>query len=72
MDAIFRIQPDRRLKPNSSHLSGQGHVNLITRFGHLDLLCTIGDGFSYEQLLPYSESWIWTKAFPSGYCLWRS
>src|SRR5271154_4220769 len=56
LDAIFRMQPDRRLKPNASHLSGQGHVNLVTRLGSLDLLCTIGQGLSYEQLLPYSES----------------
>jgi len=56
LDAIFRMQPDRRLKPNASHLSGQGHVNLVTRLGSLDVLCTIGHGLSYEQLLPYSES----------------
>src|SRR5271157_3642487 len=48
LDAIFRMQPDRRLKPNASHLSGQGHVNLVTRLGSLDVLCTIGHGLSYE------------------------
>jgi hypothetical protein len=56
LDAIFRMQPDRRLKPNASHLSGEGHVNLVTRLGSLDVLCTIGQGLSYEQLLPYSET----------------
>lgn len=56
LDAIFRMQPERRLKPNASHLSGQGHVNLVTRLGSLDVLGTIGNGLSYEQLLPYSES----------------
>jgi len=55
LDAIFRIQPSRRLKPDVSHLTGHGHINLITRLGSLDLLCTIGDGLTYEQLLPYSE-----------------
>ena len=39
---------DRRLKPNASHL--------VTGLGSLDLHCTIGQGLSYEQLLPYSES----------------
>jgi len=54
LDAVFRIQPSRRLKPNASHLSGRGHVNLLTRLGNLDLLCTIGDGLTYEDLLPDS------------------
>ena len=30
LEAVFRIQPDRRLKPNESHLAGSGHLNLIT------------------------------------------
>ena len=41
MDAVFRIQPERRLKPNASHLSSAGHLNLVTRYGPLDLLGTI-------------------------------
>jgi hypothetical protein len=41
-DAIFRMQPERRLKPNASHLASAGHLNLITRHGPLDLLGTIG------------------------------
>jgi hypothetical protein len=56
LDAVFRMQPDRRLKPNASHLSGEGYVNLVTRLGILDVLCTIGQGLSYEQLLPHSEA----------------
>ena len=35
--AISRIQPERRLKPNASHLSGPGHLNLLTKYGPLDL-----------------------------------
>jgi len=54
LDAIFRIQPDRRLKPNERHLSGTGHLNLITRYGPLDVLGTIGRDLSYEDLLPHS------------------
>ena len=31
------------------------HLNLITRYGPLDLLATIGDGLTYDDLLPHSE-----------------
>jgi hypothetical protein len=54
MDAIFRIQPARRLKPNESHLLGPGHLNLQTRYGWLDVLGTIGNGLGYVDLLPRS------------------
>jgi hypothetical protein len=37
IDAIFRIQPDRRIRRQ------------------LDLLCTIGQDLTYEDLLPHSE-----------------
>jgi len=55
IDAIFRIQPERRLRPNLSHLSGTGQLNLLTKFGPLDLLATIGNGFTFEDLLPHSR-----------------
>ena len=55
IDAIFRIQPERRIKPNASYVSGPGHLNLITRFGPLDVLGTIGRGLTYADLLPHSE-----------------
>lgn len=55
IDAIFRIQPERRFRPNASHLSGRGHLNLLTRLGQLDLRCTIGQDLAYEDLLPHSE-----------------
>ena len=54
LDAVFRIQPERRLKPNSSHLASAGHLNLITRYGPLDLLGTIGRDLGYRELLPHS------------------
>jgi predicted nucleotidyltransferase len=54
IDAVFRIQPERRLKPNASHLASTGHLNLITRFGPLDLLGTIGRDLGYLELLPHS------------------
>jgi hypothetical protein len=55
IDAAFRIQPSRRLKPTASHLSGSGHLNLTTRYGPLDLLATIGENLAYEDLLPNSS-----------------
>jgi len=30
LDAVFRAQPERRLKPSIEHVSGPGHLNLIT------------------------------------------
>lgn len=54
-DAIFRIQPARRLRPNESHLAGGGHLNLLTRYGPVDLLGTIGNSLSYADLLPRSN-----------------
>jgi hypothetical protein len=55
MDAIYRMQPGRRLKPNASHLGSPGHHNLITNSGPLDVLGTIGRGLSYEDLLPNTD-----------------
>jgi hypothetical protein len=55
IDAIFRIQPHRRIRPNASHLSGRGHLNLLTNLGQLDFLCTIGQDLTYEDLLPHSQ-----------------
>jgi predicted nucleotidyltransferase len=54
VDAIFRIQPERRLRPNKSHLTGSGHLNLLTRYGPVDLLATIGQGLDFSALLPRS------------------
>ena len=54
LDAIFRIQPHRRLKPDATHVSGPGHLNLITRYGPLDLLGAIGHDLTYQDLLPDS------------------
>ncbi len=54
LDAIFRIQPERRLRPAASHLASSGHLNLMTRYGPLDMLGTIGRGLSYEDLLPHT------------------
>ena len=54
VDAIYRFQPTRRIKPDASHLSSPGHKNLTTKYGPLDVLGTIGRGLSYEDLLPHT------------------
>jgi hypothetical protein len=54
LNAFFRIQPERRLRPNASHLASAGHLNLITRYGPLDLLGTIGRNLGYEDLMAHS------------------
>src|ERR1035437_404500 len=64
LDGIYRMQPDRRLKPDASHLSSPGHHNLITNCGPLDVLGTIGRGLGYEDLLPHTLA----GAFRRGSC----
>jgi hypothetical protein len=54
LDAILRIPPERQLRPELSHLADPGPLNLITRYGPLDLLGTIGSGLGFEDLLPHS------------------
>jgi hypothetical protein len=54
LDAIYRIQPERRLRPVRSALLSTGHQNLLTRYGPLDLLGEIGNGLGYEELVPRS------------------
>jgi hypothetical protein len=49
------MQPEKRLKPGVSHLSSPGHQLLMTLFGPLDILGSIGRGHTYEDLLPHSE-----------------
>ncbi len=55
LDAFFRMQPERRLRPNRSHVGAGGHLLLTTRFGSFDLLGTIGENLGYEELLPNSQ-----------------
>jgi hypothetical protein len=54
LDAYYRIQPERRLRPNASHLTSPGHQLLLTKFGPLDLLGRVGKGRMYADLLPHS------------------
>jgi hypothetical protein len=51
LDAVYRHDP-RRLRPAESHLASPGHQLLVTAFGQLDCLGSIGRDESYEDLVP--------------------
>jgi len=51
LDASYRGQGTRRIRPQASHLSSSGHQLLMTRWGPLDLLGEIGSGLRYDDLL---------------------
>lgn len=55
MEAVYRFQPDRRLVPNASHLSSAGHNLLLTKFGPLDVLGSIGNAHEWPELIRCSE-----------------
>jgi hypothetical protein len=54
LDAYYRLQPARRLRPNLTHLASPGHQLLMTRYGPVDVLGAIGNGRRYEDLLPHA------------------
>lgn len=55
LDAYYRGRKNHRLKPDIAHLSSAGHQLLMTRYGPLDVLGTIGAGRGYADLLPHSD-----------------
>ena len=57
-DTSYRAQPD------TTHHSSPGHQLLMTRFGPVDLLGTIGKRRSYEALMPWK--WSWRRSFGCG------
>ena len=56
LDAWYRMQPERRIKPQASHLASPGHQLLITQYGPLDLLGAIGHGHTYRDLIQRTTS----------------
>jgi len=56
LEAFYREQPERRLRPSAADLAGPGHHLLMTRAGPLDLLGVVVGGRSYEDLV--------ARAFP--------
>jgi hypothetical protein len=53
LDARFRIRPD--LSPNASHLESTGHKLLNTKLGRLDMLGSIGQQLTYEDLIEHTD-----------------
>jgi len=47
----YRTPGHEKLIPEQSHLASAGHQLLMTRWGPLDLLGTIGEGHSYQDLV---------------------
>ena len=54
LDGYYRVQPERRLRPQLAHLAAGGHNLLATRFGPLDLLRSVGNWHTYPDLLPHT------------------
>ena len=54
MDAYYRIQPERRFRPNSSHLLTPGPQLLMTKFGPADFLGSVTGQRGYRELLPHT------------------
>jgi len=54
LDAVSRVQADRRLRPDRSHLESPGHQLLMTKFGPLDLLGAVGEGRDYDDLMAHT------------------
>jgi hypothetical protein len=53
MDAYYRGRGTQRLKPIIEHLSTAGHHLLMTKFGPLDILGSIGIGRCYDDLMKH-------------------
>ena len=51
LGALYRVPDRHEMKPSPSHLASEGLQLLMTRFGPLDLLGTIGKGRDSDQLL---------------------
>ncbi len=55
LDARYRAHPECPLRPTASHLASDGHQNLTTRLGWLDVLGALEGGMDYAALLPHSH-----------------
>lgn len=51
LDAYYRGRGDQRLRPIAGNLAYPGHHLLMTKYGPLDLLGTIGAGRGFDELL---------------------
>ena len=55
LNAVYRLQPERRLQPGASLLASTCHQLLMTKYGPADVLGAIGRGRQYANLLPVGE-----------------
>jgi len=53
LDAHYRMQPERRIRPAASHLLSACHQLLMTRYGPLDVLGEIGQSHGYQELVEH-------------------
>jgi hypothetical protein len=56
LEAVYRVQPERQLRPDESYLAGPGHQLLLTKFGPLDVLGMIGKSRTWEDLRGHSRT----------------
>jgi hypothetical protein len=56
LEAVYRAQPERQLRPDESHLAGPGHQLLLTKFGPLDVLGMIGKSRTWEDLRGHTQT----------------
>jgi hypothetical protein len=54
VEAYQRRMDEILIKPTKEQISGNGHILLTTRFGPLDVLGTIEEARSYEDLLEHT------------------
>ena len=54
VDAYHRRLDDKIIEPTAEHISGGGHSLFMTRFGPLDVLATIEEGQSYDDLIDHT------------------
>ena len=56
LEAVYRAQPQRQLRPGASHLASPGHQLLLTKFGPLDALGMIGKSRTWEDLRGHTRT----------------
>lgn len=56
LNAWYREQPDKKLRPHLQFMLGKGHHLFMTREGALDVLGEIVDGLAFEALDPQSDT----------------
>jgi hypothetical protein len=56
LDAVYRAQSERQLRPGESYLASPGHQLLLTKFGPLDVLGMIGKSRTWEDLRDHTRT----------------